>query len=122
MTYLELFQAELDSRQITWCQGCMLYNSHRRGFACKGTNVVHLKSTITNRKSLHRGLHEIGHLANDEKGMKRWEKEEAANQFAETRMRELGIPVPRVTAGKGKAYVRRMKRWGKAISKSGRKG
>lgn len=117
MTYLELFQAELDSRAITWCQGCLLYNSHTRGFATKGTNTVHLKSEITTRKGLHRGLHEIGHLVNDEKGMKRWEKEEAANRFASTRMRELGIPVPRITAAKGGAYVRRMKRWGKSISK-----
>lgn len=118
MTYLELFQAELDSRGIRWCQGCMLYNSHRRGFATKGTNVVHLKSAIATRKSLHRGLHEIGHLANDERGMKRWQREEAANDFARARMKELGIPVPRITAAKGAGYVRRMKRWGKNIAKS----
>ncbi len=118
MTYLEFFQAELDAHQITWCQGCLLYNSHRRGFACRGTNVVHLKSSLATRKSLHRGLHEIGHLVNDEKGLRRWECEEAANRYAATRMRELGIPVPRVTAAKGRRYVGRMKRWGKAISKS----
>ena len=118
MTFLELFQAELDSRGIQWCQGCMLYNSHTRGFACKGTNVVHLKSSIATRKSLHRGLHEIGHIVNDEKGLKRWEKEDAANRFAELRMRQLGIPVPRVTAQSGRRYVRRMKRWGKNISKA----
>lgn len=118
MTYLEIFQAELDSRGITWCQGCLLYNSHRRGFAAKGTNVVHLKSEIATRSTLHRGLHEIGHLVNDEKGMKRWQEEEAANRFAERRMRELGIKVPRKEASKAGKYVRRMKRWGRNISKS----
>lgn len=118
MIYLEIFQAELDLRGITWCQGCLLYNSHKRGFATRGTNTVHLKSEIATRKSLHRGLHEIGHLVNDEKGLRRFEKEALANKFAETRMRELGIAVPRVAASKGRAYVRRMKRWGKNISKS----
>jgi hypothetical protein len=120
MTYLEIFQAELDKRGITWCQGCLLYNSHTRGFACKGTNVVHLKSSLTTRSSLHRGLHEIGHLVNDETRMKRWEKEQAANDFAETHMKMLGIPLPRAAVAKGRAYVKRMKRFGKAIRK-GRK-
>ncbi len=116
MTYLEIFQTELKARGFEWCQGCLLYNSHRRGFATPGTNVVHLKSAVATRRTLHRALHEIGHLVNDERGQKRWQKEEGANRFAENRMRELGIPVPRVAAGKGRAYVGRMKRWGKAIS------
>jgi hypothetical protein len=122
MSYMEIFQAELAARGIEWCQGCMLYNSHRRGFATKGTNVVHLKSAVATRRTLHRALHEIGHLVNDERGQKRWEKEDGANRFAENRMRELGIAVPRGEAQKGRRYVGRMKRWGSAISAGSKEG
>lgn len=118
MTYLELFQAELDANKIEWCKSCLLYNSHKRGFATKGTRVVHLDRAISTRSTLHRGLHEIGHLVDDETGMKRWEREQAANEYAARRMREMNISVPRVKAAKGRAYVSRMKRWGRNISKS----
>lgn len=129
MTYREIFWAELKAHRINLCLGCNLYNSHTRGFVtrdpimCLGKVVdehktVHLRSSIATRKSLHRGLHEIGHLVNDERGQKRYEREAGANWYAERRMRELGIPVPRVTAAKGRQYVSRMKRWGRHISES----
>ena len=118
MSLRDIFVAELDSNGIAWCRGCERYGAHGRGFAVKETRTVHLESQVATRRTLHRGLHEIGHIVNDEAGMRRFEKELAANRFAERRMRELGIPVPRSEASKGRAYVARMKRWGNNISKA----
>lgn len=118
MTYLELFQAEIDANNVTWCKACDAKNSHHRGFAVKDTRTIHLDRKVSTRSTLHRALHEVGHIVNDETGMRRWQQEEAANDYAEKRLRELGIPVPRGEAAKGRKYVARMKRWGKNISKS----
>ena len=120
MNLLTLFQDELDSNKIAWCTRCDDKRSHHRGFAVKATRTVHLDRMISTRSTLHRALHEIGHIVNDETGMKRWQQEKAANDFAERRMRDIGIPLPRAEVARGRAYVRRMKRWGKAISKGRR--
>lgn len=118
MTLLEIFQAELVAHNLTWCRGCER-PGHKRGFVVNGNKyTVHLDREISTRSTLHRGLHEIGHCVNDEAGMRRFQKEAAANKWAENRMRELGIPVPRKEAAKGKRYVRRMKRWGNNIKKA----
>jgi len=79
--------------------------------------MVHLDSEIGTRSSLYRGLHEIAHCILDEKGLRRFECEAQANSWAAERMRLLGISVPRKTAGKGRTYVSRMKRWGRNIRK-----
>ena len=110
-----LFQAELDAHGIRWCTGCDEYNGHRRGFAIRKDRTVHLESQIATRSSLHRALHEVGHIVNDESGMRRFQKEEAANRYAARRMRELGVSIPRKVAASGRRYVARMKRWGDAI-------
>lgn len=120
MNLLTLFQAELDGFDIAWCQACDAKNSHHRGFADPKKRTIHLDRKISTRSTLHRALHEVGHIVNNETGLLRWEKEQRANDFAELRMRDLGIPLPRAAVARGRAYVRRMKRWGKAISK-GRK-
>ncbi len=117
MTLLELFEAELQARGLRWCRGECGERGHKRGFVMKGDKLtVHLDAAIATRSSLHRGLHEIGHCVNDERGLRRFEKEAQANAFAETRLRELGVPVPRSTARKGRAYVARFKRFGDAVA------
>lgn len=113
MTMRETFEAEILAHGLTWCRECCAYGSHTRGFAQDKT--VHLDSEIATRSSLHRGLHEIGHLVNDQTGMRRFEREAQANEWAERRMRELGISVPRKVAAAGRAYEHRMKRWGDNI-------
>jgi hypothetical protein len=50
--------------------------------------------------------------------MRRFQKEAQANKWAESRMRELGISVPRKVAAAGRSYVGRMKRWGNNIKRA----
>lgn len=119
MSLLEIFELELQRHNLKWCRGCER-DGHKRGFVLReDKKTVHLDRSIATRSTLHRGLHEIAHCVNDETGMRRFQKEAAANQWAEKRMRELGIPVPRKKAAKGKRYVARMKRWGNNIRKAG---
>lgn len=120
MTYKEIFELELSTHGIRWCRRCVSRNSHARGYAVVSDRIIHLDSEISTRSTLYRGLHEIGHLVRDQAGMRRHEKERQANEWAERRLRELGIPVPRRMAARGKAYVARMKRWGKNIAKGRR--
>jgi hypothetical protein len=115
MSFRARFELELIVYQLQWCRECCAYGNHKRGFAEGRT--VHLDSEIATRSSLHRGLHEIGHLIHDQTGMHRWEREAQANEWAERRMRELGIPVPRKVAAAGRAYEKRMKRWGDNIKR-----
>ena len=120
MEFREIFEAELAKRGLKWCrgEGCHITASHKRGFVMRDDiSTVHYDSQIATRKTLHGGLHEIGHCVNDETGMKRWQKEAAAEKFATDLMREIGITVPRQAVAAGKRYVSRMKRWGKNISK-----
>lgn len=103
MTYLELFEAELDRYGIDWCRGgCGKRSSHSRGFATviQGTDsgMVHFDSKIARRTSLLGGLHEIGHVVLDHgksSRLRRFEQVAAATDWAVGRMRELGVPVPR---------------------------
>lgn len=117
MSLREIFEAELFAKGLSWCRACCAANSHARGFAMDRT--VHLDSAIATRSSLHRGLHEIAHCILDEKGLRRHQKETQANRWAEGRMRELGVAVPRKTVAAGRSYERRMKRWGDNIRKGG---
>ncbi len=120
MTLPQTFQAELDRFRVTWCRGpCRYRNSHRRGFATPGT--IHLDSKIGTRRSLYRGLHEIGHvvLGHARRGPKRrWQVEAEAEAWAQERMSELGLESPPEIVEAGRAYVARMKRWGDNISRA----
>jgi len=121
MTMREAFEAELAARGLAWCRACCAANSHARGFVLDySPKTVHLDSEIATRSSLHRGLHEIGHAVHDQRGMRRFEKERQAEEWATERMRELGFSVPRKVAAAGRRYVARMKRWGDNIRKKSR--
>jgi hypothetical protein len=120
MTLREIFQAELDRFDVAWCEGpCRFRNSHKRGFAAAGT--VHLDSKIGTRRSLYRGLHELGHIVlghDRRRGKRRWEVEAEAESWAQGRMAELGLEPPPEIVEAGRAYVARMKRWGDNISRA----
>jgi hypothetical protein len=118
MTLREIFETELDRFQLTWCTGpCRYRNSHRRGFATPG--VVHLDAAIGTRRTLYRGLHEIGHLAlghDRRRGRRRWQLEAEAEAWTQQRFADLGIEVPQASVDTGRAYIARMQRWGDRIS------
>lgn len=118
MSFLEIFKAVLGVHNLAWCKSCCETQSHARGFAKDQT--VHLDSVIATRSSLHRALHEIAHLILPEKGLRRYECELQANRWAEAKMRAYGISVPRKTVSAGRAYERRMKRWGDNIRRASR--
>lgn len=119
MNLRDLFERELARHNILWCKRCDGGLSHRRGWASLyEERTIHLDSAVQTRSTLYRGLHEIGHLVRNQRGMRRHEKERQANEFAERRLRELGIPVPRNMANRSKEYVSRMKRWGRNISRA----
>jgi hypothetical protein len=120
----ELFEAELALHGITWCRGCESRHSHKRGFADAKTRTVHYAREIGTRASLHGGLHEIGHVVcghGPGARPRRFEKEAEAEAWAMRRMRELGVPVSRKEQALGRAYVARMKQWGRNIT-AGRRG
>ena len=113
--YRALFEAELDSNGVAWCRGCDERSSHRRGFATRG--VVHYDTEIRTRITFYGGLHEIGHvvLGHHRRGRRRrFEIEAEAERWAQNRMRELGVPIPRKEVAAGKAYVDRLKAHGDA--------
>jgi len=113
--YRALFEAELARHDVAWCRGCDLRSSHRRGFATAGT--VHYDAEIQTRSTFYGGLHEIGHvvLGHNRRGRKRrFEIEAEAERWAQKRMREFGVPVPRGEVAAGRAYVDRMRRHGNA--------
>jgi len=120
MTLRATFEAELARYGISWCPGpCRHRSSHRRGFATART--VHLDAKIGTRRSLYRGLHEIGHivLGHANRGRKRrWQLEAEAEAWTQQRLSELGIEVPAASVEAGRAYVGRMRRWGDNISRS----
>ena len=119
--FKEVFEKELSDRGLNWCKGCDNGRGHKRGFVLHSDRkTVHLDSEIATRKTLHRGLHEVGHCINDERGKKSFECEAMAEEFATKRMRELGIRVPRETVRRGQDYVARKRRHGQNIAR-GRK-
>ena len=107
-TFKEIFEKELKKHNLNWCHGCDIRGGHKRGFVLtKDKTTVHLDSQICTRATLHRGLHEIGHCVNNEKGQLRWEQEAGAEKFANDKMKEFGISVPRKTRAGGVSYVKR---------------
>jgi hypothetical protein len=123
MTFLEMFERELEIHGITWCKGeCDVPEStHRnRAYATAKTRTVHMISKIERRSTLLDGLHEIGHIVANTPGMKRWQREKSATEWSYKRMRELGVSIPRKSRRDYNNYVARMKSWGKNIA-AGRK-
>jgi hypothetical protein len=123
MDFREVFEAELMANNIDLCRGCDHGRGHKRGFVLRGERVVHLDRAIATRSTLHRALHEVGHVLNAEaeKAQKSWEREAGAEKYATDTMRVLGISVPRKVVAAGVAYVARKKRHGANIRAAIRK-
>ena len=120
MTLRSLFEAELARFDVAWCGGpCAYRSSHRRGFATPGT--VHLDAKIGTRRSLYRGMHEIGHvvLGHTKRGRRRrWELEAEAEAWAQERLAALGVELPEASVEAGRVYVARMRRWGDRVRRA----
>ncbi len=117
MELREVFEAELLANGIRLCRACDHGRGHKRGFVITGERVVHLDRAIATRSTLHRALHEIGHVLNEaaEKRQRSFEREAGANLYASETMRVLGISVPRRVSASGARYVARKKRHGDAV-------
>lgn len=115
MKYQEIVYAELMANDVTLCRGCGMYNSHKRGFACRKTRVVHMDAAFATRSTLHGFLHEVGHIVNNTDDMRRFEKEAAAEEYARASLRMYGIPVSRKVVRMADAYVARFKRMGDRV-------
>lgn len=121
MTYKEIFESELRRHGLNWCRACNARSSHKRGFVFRDdTKTIHLDSEIATRSTLHRALHEIGHCVNDERGMRSYEREEAAESFSTNTMRSYGVSVPRKVSRAGASYIERKKRHGDNIRRGTR--
>jgi len=120
MTYKEIFETELKKRGLKWCMSCDSVRSHKRGFVLfQAPDTVHYNSTIATRKILHRGLHEIAHgIYGKRAGLRSYQREAEAEQFATDTMHEYGVSVPRSTVARGRAYIARRKRHGDNIIES----
>ena len=118
-TLIEIFEEQLRKYNLNWCKGCDASLGHKRGFVLYADKTtVHYDSKIATRSTLHGGLHEIGHCINDETGLRSFEKEAKAEEFANKTMKEYGISVPRKTKALGVRYVKRKKRHGDNIKRS----
>ena len=60
----------------------------------------------------------MGHCLEKETGLRRFEEEERAENFAKDKFKELGIAIPRKRAMLGARYVARKKRHGNNIIKA----
>lgn len=115
----DILEAILRKHDIKWCRDCESRGSHKRGFVkWADRKTIHLDSPVTQRRALYRALHEVGHCVNDERGLRRYEQEENANEFARKTMLEFGISVPREVILSGARYVARKKRHGDNIINS----
>lgn len=117
----EKLKEELKKHNLNWCKGECGIRGHKRGFVLKkDKTTIHYDSEIATRGTLHNALHEIGHCINDEKGLRSYECEAKAEEYATNKMREWGISVPRKVASLGKSYVKRKKRHGDNIKRGRR--
>lgn len=115
--FAEIVEAELTTNGIRLCRGgCHHWHSHTRGFAAPEERTIHYNAQFKTRSTLHVFLHEMGHIVANKPGMKRWEREKSAEDYARMSLRALGIPVPRKAVRAGRAYVARMKQWGRNIA------
>lgn len=117
--FLKIFEDVLKKHNLNWCKGECGILGHKRGFVLnKDRTTVHLDRAIATRATLHRALHEIGHCINNEKGLRSFECEAGAENFANKTMKEYGVSIPRKVRARGVAYVRRKKRHGENIRRS----
>lgn len=112
---LDIFTAERLANDIGLCTACDHPSSHRRGFVLPSQRTVHLDRAIATRSTLHRALHEVGHILNDKPGMRSFEREAGAERYATQAMRAFGLTVPRRVTQIGAAYVARKKHHGDRI-------
>ena len=121
MDFKEIFEEQLKKHNLNWCKGECGIRGHKRGFVLKkDKSTVHYDCKIGTRATLHSGFHEIGHCINDESGLRSYQCEAKAEEFASKTMREYGISVPRKTVALGKSYVRRKKSHGNNIKNTKR--
>ena len=115
----EVFELELARYGLSWCQGeCGASRNHKRGFVLNADKkTVHLKAEVTQARSLHRALHEIGHCLDQEKGLRSYQREEKAEAYAAQTMRDYGYAVPRYISVKATRYIQRKKRHGDHVRK-----
>jgi len=121
-SFREIFEIELKKHNLNWCKNCDASKGHKRGFVLfADKNTIHLDSEIATRSTLHRAFHEMGHCVNNEKGLRSYECEAGAEKFANDKMKEYGISVPRKVKARGVAYVKRKKRHGDNIKNGTRR-
>jgi Zn-dependent peptidase ImmA (M78 family) len=121
MNFKEIFEKELKENNINWCVGCNLPSSHKRGFVMNNDKTtIHFDSKICTRATLFDGLHELGHCLEKETGLRRFEEEARAEEFARNKFKEYGIPAPRKRVMLGVNYVKRKKRHGDNIRRARR--
>jgi hypothetical protein len=87
-----------------------------RGYCWQEQRLIDAPKPVT-RRALAIWLHECAHahLHNSRGRIPRHVEEMQAEQWAYARMREAGVPVPRKTTARGKAYVARKIRQAKAV-------
>lgn len=116
MKYLEIFEFELKKNNLNWCKGCNASRGHKRGFVLGvDKSTIHFDSKICTRSTLMGAFHEMGHCLNNEKGLRSFEIESNAEEYAKTKLKEYNIAVPRKRAMLGVDYIKRKKRHGNNI-------
>lgn len=122
--YADIVAGELALHDIRLCGGCEEFsNSHNRGFAVPDERVIHYSAQMRTRSTLWGFLHEVGHIVRGHgkaTKLKRYEREQEAEDYAREAFRAYGIPAPRKVVALGRRYVSRMKRWGKNIARGRR--
>lgn len=114
-SYREIVAAELAANNIELCTGCCNTSSHSRGFAEADKRVIHFNAKMATRGTLYGFLHEVGHIAKahgKSSKLRRYEREQEAEDYARESFRQLGLAVPRKQVVLGNAYVARFKRFG----------
>jgi hypothetical protein len=123
MTNEEIVQAELLANNITLCAGCDNGDNHNRGWAYADERTIHYAKKCATRRTLYGFLHEVGHIVmghGSKCGLRRFEKEAQAEEYARASLRMLGITVPRSKVASGNAYIARRKRTGDRIIRARR--
>ena len=121
MVHAGIVSREFARAGVTVCRDCRAKNSHARGFADLERRKVHYSAKCETRGTLFTLMHELGHILANTPGMRRWEREKSATDWAMRWFHEHGISIPRKTTQLYRLYENRMKRWGKNIA-AGRKG
>jgi hypothetical protein len=118
MDYQEIVQAELLANDVALCTSCDVGRSHTRGFTFADDRIVHYSKKCSTRNTLYGFLHEIGHIVKGHWArlkLRRFIREEQAEEYARESFRMLGLVTPRKRVAMGNAYVARMKSFGDKI-------